>query len=121
MTSSTALGVETSPQLVASKASGFAALATAASGLAYSVSFLILKDPLLASLFLMLGGLLAVRVLVTLVAEACTADSIAFLVPVGHYAALSAKVERLPRRGSQDRDRLGRTSCVPSLSLDRDC
>jgi hypothetical protein len=37
----------------------------------------------------------------------------AFSVPVGHYAELSAKVERLPRRGSQDRDRLGRTSCVP--------
>jgi hypothetical protein len=33
------------------------------------VSFVILKDPLLASLFLMLGGLLAVLVLVALVAR----------------------------------------------------
>src|SRR5215218_11175508 len=32
---------------------------------------------------------------------------------VGDYWASSAKVERLPRRGSQNRDRLGRTSCVP--------
>ena len=37
----------------------------------------------------------------------------AFSGQVGDYWALSAKVERLPRRGSQDRDRQGRTSCVP--------
>src|SRR4029453_17858037 len=41
--------------------------------------------------------------------------------PIGDYGALSAKVERLPRRGSQDRDRLGRTSCVPLAELDRNC
>ena len=40
--------------------------ARAVAGLAYSVSFVILKDPLLASLFLMLGGVLAVPVLVGL-------------------------------------------------------
>jgi hypothetical protein len=69
VTSSTALGVEISPRLVASKGSGVAALAAAVAGLAYSVSFVILQDSLLASLFLMLGGVLAVPVLVGLAAR----------------------------------------------------
>jgi hypothetical protein len=66
VTSSTALGVEISPRLVASKGSGVAALAAAVAGLAYSVSFVIPQDSLLARLFLMLGGVLAVPVLVGL-------------------------------------------------------
>ena len=66
MMSSHALGVETSRPLTTSKTLGVAALATAAAGLAYSVAFVILKDPLLASLFLMLGGLLATPVLIGL-------------------------------------------------------
>jgi hypothetical protein len=82
MTSSTALGVEASPPSVTSKASGVAALAAAAAGLAYSVSFVILRDPLLASLFLMLGGLLAVPVLVAVAAR------LAQPIPVSALAAL---------------------------------
>jgi hypothetical protein len=42
------------------------ALATAAAGLAYSVSFVILRDPILASGFLMVGGLLGLGVLLAL-------------------------------------------------------
>jgi hypothetical protein len=94
MTSSTALGVETSPQLVTSKASAFAALAAAASGLVYSVSFVILKDPLLASLFLMLGGLLAVPVLLALVARLAQPISVSALTAIvlGVAAALSSAI-----------------------------
>jgi len=66
MTSSTALGVDVSPKPVSSKASGVAAVAAVAAALAYSISFVILKDALLASLFLMVGGLLATPVLIAL-------------------------------------------------------
>lgn len=45
---------------------GMAALLAAAAGLLYSVAFVVLKDQLLYSLFLMLGGLLAAAVLVAL-------------------------------------------------------
>jgi hypothetical protein len=82
MMSSKAMGVEASPQSVTSKASGVAALAAAAAGLAYSVSFVILRDPLLASLFLMLGGLLAVPVLVAVAAR------LAQPIPVSALAAI---------------------------------
>ena len=66
MTSSTALGFDVSPKPVSSKASGGAAAAAAAAALAYSISFVIIKDALLASLFLMVGGLLATPVLIAL-------------------------------------------------------
>jgi hypothetical protein len=49
----------------ASRLTGLAAIATAIAGLAYAVSFVVLKDPLLSALFLLLGGVLATPVLVT--------------------------------------------------------
>ena len=57
---------DVSPKLVPSKASGVAAVTAAAAALTYSVSFVILKDAVLASLFLMFGGLLATPVLIAL-------------------------------------------------------
>jgi hypothetical protein len=51
------------PLSMANRAPGVLALATAATGLAYSVSFVILRDPVLSSSFLMLGGLLGIPVL----------------------------------------------------------
>jgi hypothetical protein len=82
MTSSTVLGIDVSPNLVSSKASGVAAVAAAAAALAYSVSFVILKDAVLASLFLMFGGLLATPVLIALGAR------FAQPVPVSALAAI---------------------------------
>ena len=66
MTSSAALGVDASPNLVSYKASGIAAVAAAVAALAYSVSFVILENAVLASLFLMVGGLLTTPVFIAL-------------------------------------------------------
>jgi hypothetical protein len=82
MTSSTALGVDVSPQPVSSKASGVAAAAAAVAALAYSISFVILKDAVLASLFLWGGGLLATPVLIALGAR------LPQPIPVGALAAI---------------------------------
>ena len=54
-----------SPQRAAPWVGG-AALATAAAGLGYAISFVLLADPLLASVFLLISGLLATPVLVAI-------------------------------------------------------
>lgn len=56
----------TAPVAMITRAPGALALATAASGLAYSASFVILQDPILAAGFLMLGGLFGLPVLLSL-------------------------------------------------------
>lgn len=65
--SATALDVQASDPVRTTRRFGFAALGAAAVGLAYSVSFVLLANLLLASLFLLLGGLLAATVLVGVV------------------------------------------------------
>lgn len=50
-------------------APGYAALAAGAGSLGYAVSFVILRDPVWASVFLLAGGLLAVPVLVAVLAR----------------------------------------------------
>jgi hypothetical protein len=49
-----------------SRSIGLASVATAVAGVGYAVSFVILKDALLAALFLLLGGVLATPVLVAI-------------------------------------------------------
>jgi hypothetical protein len=67
MTTLTAsMAPRTAPVATTAHTPAVLALATAAAGLAYSVSFVILRDPLPASAFLMLGGLLSVPVLIAL-------------------------------------------------------
>jgi hypothetical protein len=45
---------------------GLASIATAITGVAYAVSFVVLEDPVLSALFLLLGGVLATPVLIAL-------------------------------------------------------
>jgi hypothetical protein len=49
---------------LADRPAGASALATAVAGLIYAVAFVLLADPLLSSLFLLLGGVLATPVLI---------------------------------------------------------
>jgi hypothetical protein len=80
--------------LVSSKASGVAAVAAAAAAVAYSISFVILKDTVLASVFLMVGGLLATPVLVAIGARIPQPISVSALAAIvlGIAAGLGSAV-----------------------------
>ena len=73
---------------------GLAAILAAITGLFYSVSFVVLQDVLLSSLFLMLGGLLSLVALVALFERLGEVDSqVAMLgLMIGAVAALGATI-----------------------------